>query len=219
MGGEQTDAEFRQFLTDFLGLSGKQLIQGGVAYAFINWRHVHDMIIAGKTAGLHLVNMAVWTKQPGMGAFYRSAHEMCAVFCNGPTPAINNIKLGAKGRDRANVWAYPSANQKGSSANAMLAHHPTPKCVEMIVDMLLDVSKPGDIVLDPFIGSGTTIIAAQECGRAARGIELDPKYVDLAVRRWEAITGEAATLALTGETFAAVQAARVAEAAAATAAQ
>lgn len=164
---------------------------------------------AAEAVGLRHINTVVWDKgSGGMGTPYRSAYEFVGVFCNGPKLAVNNVMLGKHGRDRTNVWHLPGANQPGSSAAKMLADHPTPKPVRLVADALLDLTNKGDLILDPFIGSGTTIIACAEVGRIARGIELDPKYVDVAISRWTKITGEPAILADTGETFDAVAARR-----------
>lgn len=211
--GEQTEEQFKEFLTSCLTLSSARLIDRGVVFAFMDWRSASVLESAGKTTGLRHINTAVWAKgNGGMGALYRSAHELVLVFCKGDSPLINNVNLGAKGRDRTNVWQYPGANQPGSSANKALKDHPTPKCVELVVDALIDVSEPGDAVLDPFMGSGTTIIAAEECGRIAYGVELEPKFVDCTIRRWEAMLAGDAILADTGETFAEVTARRTADA-------
>ncbi|MBL0001772.1 MAG: site-specific DNA-methyltransferase [Sphingomonadales bacterium] len=127
-----------------------------------------------------------------MGGFYRSRYEVVAVFSSKTSPVINNIALGRHGKDRSNCWSYPGANVRGSSAAKALKDHPTPKNVEMVADAILDVTHRGDIVLDPFMGSGTTIMAAEKTGRRAFGIELEPRFVDLAVRRWEMATGKRA---------------------------
>jgi DNA modification methylase len=178
----------------------------------MDWRQYPRLVIAADAAGLKNINMAVWDKgSGGMGALYRSAHELIGVFCNGTTPATNNVKLGKHGRDRTNIWSYPGANKQGSSAAKLLGDHPTPKPVQLIANALLDVTKSGDLVLDPFAGSGTTIIACAETGRVARAIELDPKFVDVAVRRWNELSGEESRLSATGETFAEVAAQRSAE--------
>jgi DNA modification methylase len=146
--------------------------------------------------------MAVWDKgSGGMGAFYRSAHELVAVFCKGKSPATNNIQLGRHGRDRSNIWRYPGANKPGTSAASALVDHPSPKNIGMIEDAILDVTKRGDIVLDPFLGSGTTIVAAESTGRICCGLELDPKYLDVCIRRWEQLAGEDAIHEETGLVF------------------
>lgn len=208
--GEMSDAEFRSFLLRAHKNCADHLMPGGVAYSFMDWRSVDVLISAGREAGLTLINMAVWYKGSGaMGAFLRSAHELVPVFCKGDTPAINNVELGKHGRDRTNVWVYPGANKPGTSAAEALKGHPTPKNVQMCVDAILDVTGKGDVVLDPFLGSGTTLIAAEKSGRVCYGLELDPSYADLCVTRWQSITGQAAIHSETGSTFAELTAERI----------
>ncbi|WP_159456631.1 DNA-methyltransferase [Altererythrobacter xiamenensis] len=200
--GEMPKEEFVDFCDRFHELGAANLIDGGVFYSCIDWRSADVIMKSGRRAGLRHINTAVWNKgSGGMGSPWRSAHEFIVIFCKGKKCAVNNIELGKHGRDRTNVWSYPGANRKGSSASKALANHPTPKPVEMVRDALLDVSNRGGIVLDPFMGSGTTIIAAEQCGRVARGIELDPAYVDVAVRRWEELIGRPAMHAETGLSF------------------
>ena len=146
--------------------------------------------------------MCVWAKSNGgMGSLYRSAHELIFVFKAGKGPHINNVELGRHGRNRINVWPYPGAASFGAGRDAALAMHPTVKPVALIADAMLDCSRRNGLILDPFVGSGTTIIAAERTGRRARAIELDPKYVDASVRRWQAKTGRAAIRAETGQPF------------------
>lgn len=191
--GEMSEAEFGAFLETYLRRCAEVLDEGGVLYACMDWRSNHHLVSAGERAGLNLYNMAVWNKgSGGMGSLYRSAHELIPVFVNGAKLRVNNVELGRHGRDRTNVWSYPGANRRGSSAGKALASHPTPKPVEMVRDAFLDVTKRGETVLDPFMGSGTSLIAAEECGRTAYGIELDPAYVDVIIRRWEASSGSKA---------------------------
>lgn len=200
--GNESEAEFRQFLQTYLALCRASLLPGAVLFACMDWRQIDLLLNAGREAGLDRINVAVWNKGAGgMGGLYRSAHELIAVFCNGKSPAINNVALGVFGRDRTNVWTYPGANQRGSSAAKALADHPTPKPIELVVDALFDVTQPGNVVLDPFSGGGATIIASEHCDREARGIELDPKYVDRSIRRWERMTGDRAIHVDTGLTF------------------
>lgn len=200
--GEMSRAEFRAFLRTAHQHCADHLIDGGIAYSFMDWRSIDLLMEAGREAGLTLINLPVWYKgSGGMGTFLRSAHELICQFCKGAVPKINNVELGKHGRDRTNVWVYPGANNLGSSAASALDSHPTPKNVEMCVDALLDISNKGDVVLDPFLGSGTTLIAAEKSGRQCRGIELDPGYADVCVRRWENLTGKRAVLADTGKTF------------------
>lgn len=197
--GEMSPAEFQAFLYRYLALCRAHTISGALIYACMDWRQDHRMVLAGEEAKLSHVHKCVWDKGVGaMGSLYRNAHELINVFCNGKTPKINNIQLGRFGRDRTNVLHYPGANQPGSSAAKALKLHATPKPVEMVEDFMLDASHRGDIVLDPFMGSGTTIIAAEQCGRQARGIEIEPLFVDRAIRRWEELTGKQAIHAETG---------------------
>lgn len=206
--GEMSVDQFTAFLTDATKAASAHLVDGGVFFGFMDWRSIDLLYAAGRSAGLTLLNLVVWYKGGGMGAFYRSAHELIAVFCNGESSRVNNVKLGKNGRDRTNVWEVAGANRPGSSAASMLHAHASPKPLELCVDAILDVTNRGETVLDPFLGSGTTLIAADKAGRRCFGIELDPKFVDVSVRRWEEATGEGATLLETGETFAETAAAR-----------
>jgi len=210
--GEMSGSEFQAFLDKFLLLVTFWLVAGAVLFVFMDWRSIHRVYAAGGAAKLKLINLVVWSKESGgMGGLYRSAHELIAVLCKGAKPRVNNVELGKHGRNRSNVWVAPGANRRGSSANEMLGEHATPKPVELCVDALLDVTQRGDIVLDAFLGSGTTLIAAQKTGRRCRGIELEPGFVDVCVKRWEKLTGDRATLADTGEIFADVEARRKSE--------
>ena len=161
---------------------------------------------------LNLTNLRVWAKSNGgMGSLYRSRHALVAVLCHGDEPHRNNVELGRHGRSRANVWSYAGVNAFGPDRAAELAMHPTVKPVAMIADAIRDVTKRNDLVLDPFCGSGTVLIAAEKTGRRARAIEIDCHYCDVAIRRWESFTGKAAVLAATGETFEEVAERRQAE--------
>jgi DNA modification methylase len=200
--GELDDSAFLGFLCTYLAHCKAVTSSGAIIFACMDWRQIDILLAAGRDTGLTRKNIVIWDKGSGaMGSLYRSAYEMIAVFCNGKTPAINNVELGRHGRDRTNVWSYPGANRRGSSSASALADHPTPKPIELVEDALLDITAPGDVVLDPFMGSGTTLISADRCGRIACGIELDPIYVDRTIRRWERLTGRAAIHAETGLTF------------------
>lgn len=200
--GEMEDAEFLDFLSEYLRQCAKHLSPGAVVFACMDWRQIRWLHIAGELADLHLINMAVWNKgSGGMGSLYRSAYELISIFCNTPSPAINNVQLGKHGRDRSNMWTYSGANRKGSSVADALSDHPTPKPIDLVADALLDVTKKGALVFDPFMGSGTTLIAAERSGRIAYGIELEPNYVDVAIRRWEKMTGKKAIHVETGLSF------------------
>ena len=201
--GKESDEEFCRFLLQSLRHCKEFTSAGAVIFACMDWRQTDWLLIAGRQAGLERINMAVWDKGSGggMGSLYRSAYELIAVFCNGKSPATNNVQLGVHGRNRTNVFTYPGANRRGSSAAAALADHPTPKPVELVVDALMDVTKRDALVLDPFIGSGTLFSACEQSGRRGAGIELDPKYVDSSIRRWERLTGAEAVHVDTGLTF------------------
>jgi DNA modification methylase len=203
MGAGDLDREELQgFFGTYLGHCKAFSSPGAIIFACMDWRQLDALLLAGLDVGLTRNNIAVWDKgSGGMGGLYRNAHEFIAVFCNGKTPATNNIALGRHGRDRCNIWRYPGANRPGSSSAKALVDHPTPKPLPLVEDALLDVTNRGDIVLDPFIGSGSTILAAENTGRICCGIELDPKYVDRAIRRWERETGEPAIHIATGLTF------------------
>jgi hypothetical protein len=209
--GEMSPAEFTEFLTTSLGHASDRAVDGAIAYVFMDWRHITEVMTAGAAAIGKLKNLVVWAKDnAGMGAFYRSGHELIFVFKKGDAPHVNTFGLGEHGRYRTNVWSYPGASGFHADRDGDLAMHVTPKPVAMIADAILDVSHMGDIVLDPFGGSGSTLMAADKTGRRARLIELDPLYVDVIVRRFVAVGGSA-QLETTGQTFDAVAAERTSQ--------
>ena len=163
-----------------------------------------ELLAAGKQAYTELKNLCVWAKDnAGMGSLYRSQHELVFLFKHGRDAHQNHVQLGRYGRNRSNVWNYPGVNsfsRSGTEGN-LLALHPTVKPVALVADALRDCSSRGEIVLDAFLGSGTTLIAAERTGRNCRGLELDPAYVDTAIRRWQALTGERARHAGSGRLF------------------
>jgi DNA modification methylase len=200
--GEMTDAEFLSFNAAWIDAASSHLCDGGVFGTFIDWRGLPTVHTAAEQLGLAPLNLIVWAKtNAGMGSLYRSQHELLPLFKKGGAPHINNIELGKRGRWRSNLWSYPGASSLGSDARRGLQDHPTVKPVAMLADALLDLTNRGDVVLDPFLGSGSTLIAAEKADRVCRGVELDPLYVDVIIRRYEAATGEAAVLRETGETF------------------
>ena len=168
----------------------------------MDWRHLDEISAAGKEVYSELKNLVVWTKtNAGQGSFYRSQHELIFVFKNGEGPHTNNFELGQHGRNRSNVWTYPGVNAFRAGRLDELSLHPTVKPVALVADVMRDCSRRGDVVLDPFIGSGTTILAAERVGRRAYGLELDPLYVDAAIRRWQAFTKQDAILMGSDEIF------------------
>lgn len=200
--GEMSRTEFVEFLKATLGNAAAACRDGAIAYVCMDWRHMGELLEAGLQTFDELKNLCVWNKtNGGMGAFYRSKHELVFVFKKGIAKHVNNFGLGEGGRYRTNVWDYPGISSISSERMDELAMHPTVKPVQLIVDALKDCSNRGDIVLDVFGGSGSTLIAAQKCGRKARLIELDPAYCDTIVRRFTKLTGKQARLWDKGVTF------------------
>lgn len=200
--GELSEQEFRELLEIVLDLMVQFSRDGSLHYVFMDWRHVGGLLTVGAATYTELKNFCVWNKDnAGMGSFYRSKHELLPVFKNGSAAHVNNIELGRHGRNRTNVWDYPGASSMHEGRLDDLRLHPTVKPVALIADAILDASNRGDIVLDPFGGSGTTIVAAEQTGRQARVIELDPRYVDVAIRRWQQLNNKEATLADSGVSF------------------
>lgn len=190
--GEMTDAEFEIFLAAMFEVVEEALERGGVAYICMDWRHLRHLLNAAQRRSLELLNLAVWVKSnAGMGSFLRSQHELIGIFKRAGASHRNNIELGRHGRSRANVWEYRGVNVH-SPERHLLDLHPTVKPAAMVADAIRDVTMPGELVFDPFLGSGTTLIAAQRTGRSCLGIEIEPRFVDLAIRRWQAETGRVA---------------------------
>jgi len=199
--GEMNSDQFGAFLTRIFSLLARYSLDGAIHFICMDWRHMAEVLAAGAQVYTELKNLCLWVKNhTGMGAFYRSRHELIFVYKHGRAPHRNNIMLGKYGRDRTNVWSYPSPRTLSEEGN-LLGMHPTPKSVRMVADAILDCTSRGDIVLDGFLGSGTTVIAAERTGRRCFGLELDPLYVDTIVRRWQAYTGEQARLASSGRSF------------------
>jgi DNA modification methylase len=207
--GEMTDSQFLEFNRKWMDAILSHLLDGGILGTFIDWRGLPIVHCAATGLELTPLNLVVWAKtNAGMGSLYRSQHELLPLFKKGSAPHVNNISLGKRGRHRTNLWTYPGASSLGSDARKGLQDHPTVKPIAMLQDALIDLTNRGELVLDPFLGSGSTLIAAENTGRVCCGIELDPLYVDVIVRRFEAETGVAAILADTGETFEKVAARR-----------
>ena len=188
--GEMSDDQFRTFLRETLGAAAAVSRDGAVHYICMDWRHLDDVSTVGPSIYDDLLNICVWNKSnAGMGSLYRSKHEMVFVYRVGTSPHVNMVELGKHGRNRTNVWDYPSVNSMAGSRREDLALHPTVKPVAMVADAYQDVTKRGDLVFDMFLGSGTSLIAAERTGRRFRGCDIDPAYVDVAVERWMQLTG------------------------------
>lgn len=200
--GEMSCAEFADFNSSWLSAASRHLLEGGLLGTFIDWRGYPSVDAAARSLGLAQLNLVVWTKtNAGLGSLYRSQHELLPLYKKGTASHVNNVELGKNGRWRSNVWTYPGATSLGSDSRKGLEFHPTVKPVAMLADMLLDVTNRGDVVLDPFLGSGSTLIAAERSSRVCCGIELDPRYVDLTIRRFKEQFGIDAALETSGQTF------------------
>jgi 16S rRNA G966 N2-methylase RsmD len=200
--GEMTSAEFVTFLEVSLGVAAGRSRSGAIHFVCMDWRHAGELISVGSKVYSELKNLCVWNKtNGGMGSLYRSQHELVFVFKVGRGKHVNNVALGRHGRNRTNVWTYPGQSSLGGTAHGKLAFHPTVKPVALVADAIRDCSNRGDIILDPFGGSGTTVISAERTGRKARLIEFEPRYVDVTVERWQRLTGNRAVHAETGKVF------------------
>lgn len=207
--GEMSEAAFTAFLAETLGAAAGTCRDGAIAFVCMDWRHLGELLAAGRQVFSELKNLCVWNKtNGGMGSFYRSKHELVFAYKVGSGPHVNTFGLGETGRYRTNVWDYAGINSFGTGRDADLALHPTVKPVALVADAIRDCSRRGDIVLDPFGGSGTTLIAADKVGRCARLLEYDPAYCDTIVKRWQSLTGKHATLSEIGERFEDVEALR-----------
>jgi DNA modification methylase len=188
--GEMSEAEFRSFLADTLGAAARVSRDGAVHFVCMDWRHMDDVSAVGRTVYGGLLNLCIWNKSnAGMGSLYRSKHELVFVYRVGTAPHLNMVELGKHGRNRTNVWDYASVNSMRGSRREDLALHPTVKPTGLVADAILDVTRHGDLVLDLFLGSGTTLMGAERTGRRFRGLDIDPAYVDVAIERWSARTG------------------------------
>jgi hypothetical protein len=193
--GEMTRPQFEHFLTSALGNIAASLRDGAVAFVCMDHAHLGELLIAGDETFDARLNICVWDKgRGGMGSLWRSQCEHIAVFKKGTAPHVNAVELGKHGRDRTNVWSFPGMAGFGRGRRKALELHPTVKPVALIAEALLDVTGPSAVVLDPFGGSGSTLIACERIGRRARLVELDPVYVDRIIVRWEKLTGREAEL-------------------------
>jgi len=202
--GEMSEGEFLHFLVTALSLFARHSVKGSVHFICMDWRHIGELLTAAREAYHHVINVCVWVKNnAGMGSLYRSQHEFVGVFQSGRGSHRNNVQLGRFGRNRSNVWHYAGANsfsRAGDEGN-LLAVHPTVKPAALVADAIMDCSSRNDIVLDGFLGSGTTVIAAQRTGRRCYGIEIDPLFVDAIVRRWQLFTRDSARHEQTNRSF------------------
>jgi DNA modification methylase len=200
--GEMSEAEFIAFLAAFLTETKRVSVDGATLFVCMDWKHIHEVTVAARQTDLDIRNLCVWVKDNGgMGSFYRSKHELVFVFKVGTAPHTNSFGLGDTGRYRTNVWDYAGVNTMKAGRMDELAMHPTVKPVALVADAIRDCSKRGETVLDCFAGSGTTLIAAEKCGRRARLVEFDGAYCDRIVARFESFTGKQARLEESGQSF------------------
>jgi DNA modification methylase len=203
--GEMSDGRYREFLESALRQMALHSVDGSLQYHCIDWRQAGVIQTAAESIYSQLLNICVWVKSNGgMGSLYRSRHEFVLVFKNGKKSHRNNIELGRHGRNRTNVWEYAGGNSfsgRVTDEGNLQNFHPTVKPVQMIADAILDCTARGEIVLDPFLGSGSTLIAAERTGRRCFGMEIDPVYLDVAIRRWQTHTGDHAVHAVSGRRF------------------
>ena len=200
--GEMSQGQFTTFLAETLGNIARVMRDGAIAYVCMDWRHMGELLAAGEQCFTELKNLVVWNKtNGGMGAFYRSKHELVFVFKQGTAAHTNSFGLGETGRYRTNVWDYAGISSIGASRSDELAMHPTVKPVALIADAIRDCSRRGEIVLDGFGGSGSTLIAAEKTGRSARVVEYDPVYCDTIIRRWQDYTGKRARISGSNDCF------------------
>jgi DNA modification methylase len=193
--GEMTNSEFRTFLTETLGACATVSRDGAVHFVCMDWRHMEDVTTVAHDIYGAFLNLCIWNKSnAGMGSLYRSKHELIFVYRVGEATHLNMVELGKHGRNRTNVWDYASVNSFRGSRREDLALHPTVKPTGMVADAIRDVTRHGDLVLDIFLGSGTTLIASERAGRRFRGVEIDPAYVDVAIERWSSLTGKESRL-------------------------
>jgi hypothetical protein len=187
--GEMSSSEYVDFLAAGLGNSRRVSRAGAVHFICCDWRHVGEVMEAGRPVYGETLITVVWVKTiAGQGSFYRSRHEFIVVFRVGKAPHLNNIQLGRHGRSRSNVWNYAGVNTFRAGRMEELRSHPTAKPVALVADAMRDCTRRGDVVLDTFSGSGTTIMAAERVGRRAYAMDIEPRYVDVAIRRWQAFT-------------------------------
>ena len=201
--GELSSPEFLVFLKTSLGHAARSSINGAIHFVCMDWRHMEEVLAGGKEIYSELKNLCIWNKtNAGMGSLYRSKHELIFVFKVGKHAHVNNVALGRHGRHRTNVWDYVSQNALNATSKSKLALHPTAKPVALIADAIRDCSNRGGIILDPFGGAGTTLIAAERTGRRARLIEIDPHFADITIERWQRLTGGIARHADSAKPFA-----------------
>lgn len=191
--GEMSDEQFEEFLRTSLERAIGHTVDGGLHLVAMDHHNLDRLFAAANPIYSKRLNLVVWAKtNAGLGSLYRSQHEIFALYKVGDAAHVNNVALGKMGRHRTNVWHYAGANTFRKDRAEDLAAHPTIKPTDLCADAILDLTHPGDIVIDGFGGSGSVILAAQHTKRRARVIEYEPRFCDVAIQRWEAMTGRKA---------------------------
>lgn len=200
--GEMSSEQYQHFLQETLGLCARYALDGSIHYVCMDWRHSPELLAVGTAVFTELKNICIWVKtNAGQGSFYRNQHEFVFVYKHGRAAHLNTFGLGAGGRSRSNVWRYAGVNTFRAGRMDELTMHPTVKPVALVADAMKDCSRRDSVILDAFAGSGTTIMAAEQIGRRAHCVEIEPAYADVAIRRWQRFTGRDAILEITGQTF------------------
>jgi DNA modification methylase len=200
--GELSRTSFVEFLQQSLAAAAAVSRDGAIHFVCMDWKHLGELLEAGGAAYEAMINLVVWAKtNAGQGSFYRSAHELIGVFRVGTAAQLNKVELGRHGRSRSNVWNYAGVNTFRAGRLDDLKCHPTVKPVALVADAIKDCTGRGAIVLDTFCGSGTTILAAERVGRRAYTLEIEPRFVDLAIRRWQTFSRKDAIHVDSGLTF------------------
>lgn len=200
--GEISSPGFIGFFTNVATHLRRHSVDRALHYICMDWRHSAELLAAAGSVYPELGNLCVWVKEnAGQGSLYRSQHELVFVFKAGKKPHRNHSQTGQSDRCRSNVWKYRQAKPAARSADDESTPHPMSRPVELVADAILDCTVRGEVVLDPFLGSGTTIVAAERSGRVCYGIEFNPLRVDTIVRRWQAFTGHSAVEESTRKTF------------------
>ena len=200
--GEMSEEEFIEFLKTLFFFLTFFSRKGSIHFICMDWRHQYEILVAARKHYTELKNLCVWNKtNGGMGSLYRSKHELIFVFKHGSTLHVNNVELGTHGRYRTNVWDYAGSNAFHEDRDQELAFHPTCKPIAMIADAMLDCSHRNHLIVDPCVGSGSTVLAGERTQRRIFAMELDPKFVDTTIIRWQEVTGKDAIHVASGKTF------------------
>jgi hypothetical protein len=193
------EEELIDFYTRVFNLLISQSVEGSIHFVFADWRQMTEVLIAGKHVYGELNDLCIGVKDKAeAGSLYRRQHELVFVFKAGRDCQKTAFQAKPPGSDRSNVWRYPRSKSRSRATHSGSL---TTRPVSVVADAIVDCSSTGDVVLDTFLGNGTTVIAAEQTGRICYGIEIDPKVVDTMIRRWQTFTGLTAKHGISGRTF------------------